>query len=55
VSVALVIQHAKCMRRVILPYMAYLAAQMFPHYLINVKIFEKKKKLLRDRMCIWFS
>jgi hypothetical protein len=42
VSVAVVIQHAKRMRHVILSSVICLAAQMFPHYLINDTILGKK-------------
>jgi hypothetical protein len=39
VCVALVIQLAKHMRRIVLPSVACLAAQNFPYYLLNGKIF----------------
>ena len=41
VSVALVIQHAKRMRRIILSSVACLAVPYFSHYLINGTIFGK--------------
>ena len=40
--VALLIQHAKRMRRVLLSSVASLAPSYFQHYLINGTIFEKK-------------
>jgi hypothetical protein len=41
VSVALVIQHAMRMRRIILSSVTLVALQYFPHYLINGMIFGK--------------
>jgi hypothetical protein len=35
VSVALVIQHARRMRRIILPSVAFWLYHIFPHYFIN--------------------
>jgi hypothetical protein len=43
VFVALVIQHAKHIRRIILSYVPCLALPVFPHYLINGMICKKKK------------
>jgi hypothetical protein len=43
VFVALVIQHAVRVRRIILSSMACLAVQYFPHYLVNCTIFDQKK------------
>jgi len=42
VSIALFIQHAKRMRRIILSHVTYLVVNIFPHYLINGTIFGKK-------------
>ena len=53
-SVALVIQHAMWMCRSILPSVAYPALQFVPHYLINGRIFEKKKKV-HLKCVFWFS
>jgi hypothetical protein len=39
---ALVIRHAKRMRRIVLSPVACLAVPVFPNYLINGTIFEKK-------------
>jgi hypothetical protein len=56
VFVALVIQHAFRMRRIVLSPEACLAVQHFPRYLINCTIFEKKKKkrLLNTYCVSWF-
>jgi len=45
VCVVLVIQHAKRMRHVILSLCPVRLFHIFPHYLLNGMIFEKKKKL----------
>ena len=50
--VALVIQHAKGMRRVILSSWPLWLYRMFLHYLINGTIFERKKKLLNIK-CVF--
>ena len=42
VSVALIIQHAKRMHRIILLAEAFLTLHIFPHYLINGTSFGKK-------------
>jgi hypothetical protein len=54
VSVALVIQHAKYLCRIILPSVACLALQYFfyPHYLIKFTIFEKK--VTQQNVCFDF-
>jgi hypothetical protein len=49
VSVALVIQHAMRMRRIILSSVTLVALQYFPHYLINAMIFGKN---VIDHTCI---
>jgi len=55
VSVALVIQHAIRMRRIILPYADCLAlTTFFPYYLINGAIFGGGGKLLNIKMCFDF-
>jgi hypothetical protein len=46
VCATLVIQQAQHMHRIILSSVACLAAEYFPHYLINGTILEKKKMLL---------
>ena len=43
--VAFLIHHAMCMRRIILSSVFCPAVPYFPHYVINAKIFEKKKLL----------
>ena len=53
VSVALIIQHVKRMRRTILPSVACLELAYFSIYLINGKIFGKK--LLNTKCVFWFS
>jgi len=53
VFVASGIQHAKCMRSIVLWSMACLAVSYFPHYLINGTIFEKM--LLKIKSVFWFS
>jgi hypothetical protein len=55
VSVALVIRHAKCMRRIILFLRPVLPCHIFPHYFINGSFFRKKKKLLKITQVFWFS
>jgi len=45
VSVALGIQHAMRMRRIVLSPVHCSALQYFPHYLTNGTIFGKKKKM----------
>ena len=47
VSEALVIQHAKLMRRIILSCVACLTVLCSLHHLTNGGIFEKKKKILK--------
>jgi hypothetical protein len=42
VSMALVIQHTKRMRRIILSSVDYPDLHIFPHYLLNVAIVRKK-------------
>ena len=39
VSISLLIQHAKRMRRIVLSTVTYLAVRIFPHYLINGRTF----------------
>jgi len=52
VSVALVIQHTKCMRCIVIwPLWIY---NIFPHYLINGTIFGKKMKRYWTEMCFDF-
>jgi hypothetical protein len=53
VSVALVIQHAKRMRRIILYLWPVWLYHIFPHYLINGTIFGKM--LLNIKCVFWFS
>jgi hypothetical protein len=53
VSVALIIQHAKSMRRIILLSVACLVLPFFPHYLINGTIFGRK--LWNTKCVFWFS
>jgi hypothetical protein len=54
VSVVLVIQHALRMRRIILSSVSCPALQhVFPHYLINGTVLEKK--LLNTKCVFWFS
>jgi len=55
VSVALVIQRKKLMRRVIFPYIAYLAAPYVSTLSHKRHDFRKEKKLLDHRRCILFS
>jgi hypothetical protein len=50
VSVALVIQHAKRMRRIILPPVASLSVPHFPTFFINGTIFGKN--VTEHKMCI---
>jgi hypothetical protein len=55
VSVALVMQHVKRMRGIILSSVAPLSYHTFPHYLINVTIFEKKiKNVVKINVCFEF-
>jgi hypothetical protein len=50
VSVAIVIQHAKRMRRIILSSVACQALPYFSHYLINGPIFGEK--VMEHEMCV---
>ena len=50
--VALVIQHAKLMRCIILSFVTYLDVPFFLH-ISNGRIFEKKKKVAEHKMCLW--
>ena len=50
-SVSLGIQHAMRMRRIILPCWPFRLYNIFPHYLINGTIFEKKK-VIEYKMCV---
>ena len=52
VSVALIIQHARRMRRVTLSSVISWLYRMFPHYLINGTIFGRK---LLNIKCVFFS
>jgi hypothetical protein len=52
VSVALVIQHAKRMRPILLSSVACLAVPYFPHYLISGTIFGKRELLNRKCVCV---
>jgi hypothetical protein len=54
-SVALAIQHAKRMRRIILSSVVYLALQYFSHYLINGTIFGKKRVKMNTKRVFRFS
>ena len=53
VFVALIIQHAKSMRRIVLISVACLAAPYFPHYLINGKSF--RRNVLNRKYLFCFS
>jgi len=53
-SIALIIQHAKRMRRTISSSVTSLALLIFLHYFIKGTIFEKKK-LLNITCLFWFS
>jgi len=50
VFVALVTQHAMRMRHIVM-WTVWLYS-IFPYYLINGTIFEKKKKLFENKMCV---
>jgi hypothetical protein len=50
VSVALVIQHAKCMPHIIFQRVAFLILPYFAHYFINGLIFERK--VIEHKMCV---
>jgi hypothetical protein len=54
-SVALIIQHAKRMRLIILSSVTSPAVPYFPRYLKDATIFEKKKKLFNMRYVLWIS
>jgi hypothetical protein len=47
VSVVLVIQHAKRMRRIILPSVAFWLYHISPHYLIKVKVINVNRFLFK--------
>ena len=47
-TIASVFQREKRMRRIILRYVALWLYHILPHYLINGKIFEKKKNAFED-------
>jgi hypothetical protein len=52
VSVVLVTQHAKCMRRIILSSVpCFRLHPIFPHYLRNGTIFGQK--LIEHKTCVW--
>jgi hypothetical protein len=56
VSVALGIQHAKRIRHVTLSSVAFLTLPHLQHYVLNDRIFEKKRKNYLDTKCVlWFS
>jgi hypothetical protein len=50
VSVALVIQHGICLHRIMLSSVACPLYNMFPYFLINSKIFEKK--FTEHKICV---
>ena len=53
VSVVLGIQHAKRIRRIALSPVGCQTKQYFPHYQINGTIFEKNKKVIDHKMCVF--
>jgi len=54
VSVTLLIQHAKRMRRIVWSFCPVWLCHIFPHYLINGTIIGGKKMLLDIKCVFWF-
>jgi hypothetical protein len=53
-SVALFIQHAMCMRHIILSSVSCLTLKYISHYLIDCRIFGEKKLLYKKKVCFDF-